>query len=290
MGTVPATAAATDVAREHSAEVARGERFQFGKNWRAFIKGVSEGAIEDAVASLRQMLGVNSLAGLSFLDIGSGSGLFSLAAHRLGARVTSFDYDTDSVGCTAELRRRFAGSPESWTVLQASVLDDAFMAGLGQFDVVYSWGVLHHTGQMWRAIWNAERCVAPSGRFFIAIYNDQGAWSARWTRIKKLYCSGPVGRLVVSWTFIPFWTLRSVIADLVWGRNPLASFRLSGADSRGMNIFRDYHDWLGGYPFEYATPEAIILPIQEKGYRLVNLKTARGTVGCVEYVFQRDER
>ncbi len=51
---------------------------------------------------------METLAGNSFLDVGSGSGLFSLAAMRLGAdRVHSFDYDPQSVGCTKELKRRF---------------------------------------------------------------------------------------------------------------------------------------------------------------------------------------
>jgi 2-polyprenyl-6-hydroxyphenyl methylase/3-demethylubiquinone-9 3-methyltransferase len=279
---------APSVATAHAEEVARGERFEFGKNWRAFIEGMSETSIDEAVASLRGMLGVQSLEGMTFLDIGSGSGLFSLAAHRLGATVTSFDYDTDSVGCTAELRKRYARTMERWTVQQGSVLDETFVRGLGQFDVVYSWGVLHHTGAMWPAIWNAERCVAPGGRFFIAIYNDQGAWSERWVRIKRWYCSGPVGKAVVSAAFIGYWVARDAAKDVVRLRSPLTRYLAYGRDSRGMNLIRDYHDWLGGYPFEYATPEAIILPIQARGYRLTNLKTARGTVGCVEYVFRKE--
>ncbi|MCU0634593.1 MAG: methyltransferase domain-containing protein [Gemmatimonadaceae bacterium] len=277
-----------DVSRAHAAEVEAGERFEFGKNWRAFLAEMDDASIRTAVESLRAMLGVTTLEGRSFLDIGSGSGLFSLAAHRLGATVTSFDYDPDSVGCTTELRRRYAADSDRWRVMQGSVLDAEFMAGLGQFDVVYSWGVLHHTGQMWPAIWNAEGRVAPGGLFFIAIYNDQGAWSARWVRIKRLYCSGPMGKALVSWSFIPFWIARDFAKDMVWGRNPLARYRQYGDGSRGMRVIRDYHDWLGGYPFEYATPEGIILPLQARGHALVNLKTARGTVGCVEYVFRKD--
>ncbi|MCU0649118.1 MAG: class I SAM-dependent methyltransferase [Gemmatimonadaceae bacterium] len=271
----------------HAAEVAAGERFEFGKNWRAFLAEMNDASIATAVESLKSMLGVSDLEGKTFLDIGSGSGLFSLAAHRLGARVTSFDYDTDSVGCTQELRRRFAATSDRWQVMQGSVLDDAFITSLGQYDVVYSWGVLHHTGAMWKAIWNAERCVRSEGQFFIALYNDQGAWSHRWARIKRFYCSGPVGKALVTGTFIPFWVAREFLADLVWGRNPVARYREYGSATRGMRVFRDYHDWLGGYPFEFATPEAVILPIQRKGYHLTNLKTAKGTVGCVEYVFRR---
>ena len=159
-----------NAATAHAAEVARGERFKFGENWRKFLESMSEERVQAAMVSLQKMLDRETLAGLRFLDIGSGSGLFSLAAHRLGARVTSFDYDSDSVGCTNELRRRYAADSENWAIRQGSVLDDDFMRSLGQFDIVYSWGVLHHTGAMWKAIDAALERVAPGGWLFIAIF------------------------------------------------------------------------------------------------------------------------
>lgn len=269
----------------HKAEVERGERFKFGENWRKFLDNMSEERADEAVRSLRNMLGRDNLTGVSFLDIGSGSGLFSLAAQRMGAVVTSFDYDTDSFECTAEIRRRYAANAHDWKVMQGSVLDKTFMQSLGQFDVVYSWGVLHHTGAMWNAINAAVERVAPGGQFFIAIYNDQGAWSRRWTKIKKFYCSGLFGRVVVSSAFIPFWVGRNFAADIVWMRNPLTRYTEYGK-GRGMSVVRDWFDWLGGYPFEAAKPEDIILPISKRGFQLTNLVTAGGSVGCVEYVFQ----
>jgi 2-polyprenyl-3-methyl-5-hydroxy-6-metoxy-1,4-benzoquinol methylase len=276
------------VAAAHANEVSAGERFQFGQNWKRFLESVDEVRVQEAVASLKQMLGVADLEGRTFLDIGSGSGLFSLAAYRLGANVTSFDYDTDSVGCTLEMRSRFAGSNSDlrWTIFQGSVLDETMLSTLGTFDVVYSWGVLHHTGQMWKAISNAKSLVASSGLFFIAIYNDQGAWSARWTRIKRFYCSGTFGRVIVSTAFISFWIARNFIADLVWLRNPFAHY-LNYGRNRGMTVYRDWHDWLGGYPFEVAKPEQIILLLAKEDFHLTNLVTAGGSVGCVEYVFRK---
>ena len=271
----------------HAAEVARGERFKFGENWRRFLESMSEDRANEAVLSLKKMLGRDSLKGLRFLDIGSGSGLFSLAAQRLGATVTSFDYDSDSFGCTSELRSRYAGNDPNWNVMQGSVLDKPFMQSLGTFDIVYSWGVLHHTGAMWNAIDAAVERVAPGGQFFIAIYNDQGAWSRRWTKIKKFYCSGPMGRVLVSSAFIPYWVARDFAADIVWMRNPTKRYT-EYAKSRGMTVVRDWFDWLGGYPFEAAKPEAIILPISKRGFRLTNLVTCGGSVGCVEYVFQHE--
>ena len=88
-------------------------------------------------------------------------------ARRLGATVTSFDYDPQSVACTRELRRRYFPDDAAWTVTEGSVLDRAFVDGLGTFDIVYSWGVLHHTGAMWDAIGLAAERVAPGGQFFI---------------------------------------------------------------------------------------------------------------------------
>ena len=83
------------------------ERFQFGENWTRFLSLVDEERIAQASARLAEMVG--DISGKSFLDAGSGSGIHSLAAVRLGAaRVVSFDYDPKSVACTAEMKRRFA--------------------------------------------------------------------------------------------------------------------------------------------------------------------------------------
>ena len=181
----------------HSIEVQSGERFRFGDNWRSFLSTLDDERIEFATDSLKQWLDTTSLEGKSFLDIGSGSGLFSLAARKLGASVTSFDFDPASVACTTELRSRYFPDDPHWTVLQGSVLDDAFVTSLARADITYSWGVLHHTGSLWRAIEIAQKTVAPSGLFFIAIYNDQGNTSKRWATIKRIYNKSTIGKIVI---------------------------------------------------------------------------------------------
>jgi 2-polyprenyl-6-hydroxyphenyl methylase/3-demethylubiquinone-9 3-methyltransferase len=271
---------------EHARALRRGERFPFGANWRRFLDVLDEDRIHQAERSIRELLGVNDLSGRRFLDVGCGSGLFSLAAHRLGARVRSFDFDPTSVACTAELRRRYAADDDEWTIEEGSVLDATYLAALGTHDVVYSWGVLHHTGAMWRALENVAGLVADDGSLAIAIYNDQGPWSNRWRFIKRTYCSGATGRRVVCTTCIPAFVLRGLVSDAIGGRNPFARY----ADyrrNRGMSAYHDWIDWLGGYPFEVAKPEAIFDYFRQRGFELLRLSTAGGTVGCNEFVFRR---
>ncbi|HJY29983.1 MAG TPA: methyltransferase domain-containing protein, partial [Pyrinomonadaceae bacterium] len=171
----------------HASEIALGKRFEFGENWSRFLEVLDDDRIRQAEDSLRKMLDTESLARQSFLDIGSGSGLFSLAARRLGASVYSVDFDPQSVACARELRRRYFPDDTSWKIEEGSALDADYLKSLGLFDVVYSWGVLHHTGDMWRALENAQLPVKHGGKLFIAIYNDTGTQTRRWKWIKKTY-------------------------------------------------------------------------------------------------------
>lgn len=271
----------------HAAEVAGGERFEFGENWSRFLSTLDEGRVARAVESLRQMLEVESLEGRSFLDIGSGSGLFSLAARRLGARVHSLDYDPRSVACTTELRRRYFDGDARWTIEEGSALDEEYIRSLGSFDVVYSWGVLHHTGQMWRALENAALPVAPGGRLFVAIYNDTGSQSERWKWIKKTYNRLP--RLLRS----PFALVvmapeetKAMLRALVHLRPSEYTSRWTRYDqNRGMSRWHDIVDWVGGHPYEVAKPEEIFDFYRARGFTLTKLKCGGVGLGCNEFVF-----
>ena len=167
-------------------EVAAGKRFEFGKNWRSFINSLTDERIEIAQDSVCRLLDVQTLEGKRFVDVGCGSGLFSLVARRLGATVHSFDFDKNSVASTQILKKKFFPDDDQWTIEQASALDASYLSSLGKFDVVYSWGVLHHTGAMWTALANVTQLMTDEAQLVISIYNDQGWKSKAWTGLKKV--------------------------------------------------------------------------------------------------------
>ncbi len=272
----------------HSREVADSQRFEFGRNWAKFLEVLNDSRIASGVNSLRAMLGVETLAGLKFLDAGSGSGMFSLSARKLGAEVFSFDYDPQSVACTRELKKRYFPEDPSWTVQEGSVLDPSYLLGLGTFDVVYSWGVLHHTGAMWTALGNVAPLVRTGGLLFVSIYNDQGNKSRRWLALKKFYnkCPKAMKLAISSGACVQLWWRRS-LKDLLRLR-PFESW-INESKPRGMSPWRDVVDWVGGYPFEVAKPEEIFNFYRDRGFTLLKMTTCGGALGCNEFVFRKSE-
>lgn len=253
-------------------------RFAFGDNWQSFLRRFTPERLEAARQSLLTTLGRDNLKGLSFLDAGSGSGLFSAAAHSLGARVVAFDYDPASVSATSSF-----GDPSQ--VLQGSLLDAEFMGQLGTFDVVYCWGVAHHTGDMWRALELLAPRVASGGSLCVAIYNDQGKPSQRWTWVKHTYHRAPALRpLLIAGSWVRLWAVK-VAADTLRG-DPLRRWRTNNHDIRGMDAKHDLLDWVGGYPFEVAKPEEIFEFFRQRGFSLERLSTTPG-IGCNEFVFRK---
>ena len=268
----------------HTEQLAKGNCFAFGANWERLVKLLISVRVSAASESLSSLLSQQTLHGLRFLDMGSGSGLFSLAAAQLGARVVSVDYDPLCVECTGTLRKQFGFREAEWTVLNGSALDTQFLAQLGSFDVVYSWGVLHHTGSMWQALENVAGLVADRGSLAISIYNDQGPASRRWKAVKRTYVSRPSLR--------PF--LASYALAVCWGKtfvrdslrlDPLATWRQDHAE-RGMSAWHDLIDWVGGHPFEVAKPEEIFDFYQARGFRLERLITSRD-VAATNFDFGR---
>ena len=222
-----------------------------------------------------------NLNGKIFLDIGSGSGLFSLAAYRLGAKVFSFDYDQDSVNCTKYLQEKYAKNDTRWSVEQGSVLDKYFLNKFSKVDILYSWGVLHHTGHMYQAFENVADMVNDGGSLFISIYNDQGKASRVWKKIKKCYTKSSffIKKVIVFLCTIRLWG-PTFAKDFIGKLNPFKTWKEYGKNNRGMSAWHDVVDWVGGYPFEVAKPEEVFNFFKSKGFELQLLKTCAGGLGC----------
>jgi SAM-dependent methyltransferase len=259
-------------------------RYEFGANWQKFVsESLTPERLQQARGHLLQRLQRADLAGLSFLDIGCGSGVHSLAALLSGARsIVSFDFDAAAVATTRQLWEQ-AGRPVHWTIQQGSILDRAFVQTLPLSDIVYAWGSLHHTGAMWDAIDQAVSRLTPDGVFYTALYASEmyvNPGTGVWKRIKQQYnASGPQRRRWLEWWCA--WRFH-VLPDLVRLRNPLQSLQRLRS-GRGMEFWTDIRDWLGGWPMEFAAvPDTLAYLRERHDCRIVNLATGEG---CAEYLF-----
>lgn len=250
------------------------KKFNFGQNWLNYIGKISTTHILNAENSLKEIIEEDDLNNIDFCDVGAGSGLLSLAAHRLGARVFSFDNDDNCIKSINILKNKYSLSLDNWEINQGSILDDKYVLSIGKYDLVYSWGVLHHTGNMYHAFNNVNLLVKKGGHLIIAIYNKQFLLSAYWTIIKKIYSSTILFRPILILFHLPL-----VLPSL------LKSFLFNSKIPRGMLIWNDYIDWLGGYPFETSSRDDVVKFYEKKGYSVKKIKSVGNSLGCNEYVF-----
>ena len=256
-----------------------GERigFSFGENWQRYLESFDDAKLAQAQESLTASFAGAEISGHTFLDLGCGSGIFSLAARRLGATVTSVDVDPASAACARGLR----GDDPGWTVVEQSVLEPT---GLPEADRVYSWGVLHHTGAMWEAVGKALGLVKPGGLACIALYNWPHAPSVQMWLKRTYNRSGRVVRGMLAIAYASAWLLLGTVKNR---RNPVRYVRSYGDSARGMSFWRDVVDWLGGLPCEF-TDVAEFRRRLPPGYELVHV-LERAPGACNEYLVRRVE-
>jgi 2-polyprenyl-6-hydroxyphenyl methylase/3-demethylubiquinone-9 3-methyltransferase len=251
--------------------------FTFGQNWKAYSRVLDEQRLDAAAASLQQLLGMRSVDGLTVADVGAGSGLFSLAMIRLGAaHVTAIDRDPECVAVIRDNADRFLEPTlaakldvRPGDVLEPRTLPDA------RFDVVYAWGSLHHTGAMWPAIEHAAALCGPGGLLVLAVYNQ--TWFSRgWLAVKRVYHRAPSPVQVAMAAAL---AMPRAAARAIRGRS-------AGRTDRGMSVWYDAVDWLGGLPYECARPEAVESFLAARGFALVRRWTTRRH-GCNQFTFRR---
>jgi len=261
------------------------DRFEFGKNWESFSPLIDDEAIHKAEDRMASLFNMRDLSGRTFLDIGCGSGLHSLVALRFGAKeIVAIDVDPDSVSTTrAVLERNWLGANQS--VRHVSVFD-LEKEGFTEFDIVYSWGVLHHTGDMNRAIDMAARRVKSGGLFAVALYGKT-RFCNLWKRIKRWYVNAtPEQQARAERIYVRLFGFYLLL------RGKRLSKHIAGyKHKRGMDFYHDVRDWIGGYPYESIAPRELARLLAPLGFELVrqNVRRRSGLFGSGndEYLFRK---
>jgi len=260
--------------------------FSFGENWAQYAEKIDERRIEEAEKSLIRLVGRESIQGRTFLDIGCGSGLFSLAALRLGCqRLLAVDLDPNSVQTTRKTLERYAPAGANWDCQRISVFD-LDPAKVGMFDIVYSWGVLHHTGAMYKAIEKASRMVKPEGMLTLALYGKT-PFCGLWRIEKRIYSRSP------KWVQRAIEKVYSAViaARLALKGESLKKRRETYFQQRGMDMYHDTRDWLGGYPYESISPQEAMTFMHKLGFEPIRSFVCPSIgllgAGCDEYSFTK---
>jgi 2-polyprenyl-3-methyl-5-hydroxy-6-metoxy-1,4-benzoquinol methylase len=263
------------------------KHFDFGKNWVSYAKkGLTPDRFAAAQNEMKLLMADIPLAGKSFLDIGFGQGLSLFAAQEAGAQVCGCDSNPlcgDALRVTASK----IGATPDFPVVIGSILSEQTCDSLRAlspaadrlFDIVLAWGVLHHTGNLAKAFAHAVSLTRKNGYLIVALYNRH--WSSpAWNIVKHCYCASPsiIQRLMVGIGAI----IIAAAKLLVTRQNPFKQ-------QRGMSFSHNVVDWIGGYPYEYASIDEVIAMGARQGCTCSKVVKAQVPTGCNEFIFIRTE-
>lgn len=267
--------------------VNREQHFAFGENWLNFSKKINEATIRSAEKEFNKLIWPDVIKGKRFLDIGCGSGLHSLIALIQGAgEVFAVDIDPVCVQTTRQvLSEQY--DKNNWRSEEISVFD-LTEEQFGTFDIVYSWGVLHHTGDMHQAISKSLNMVSPGGLCVLGLYSKT-LMCGFWKQVKKYYSKSNKSRQdIIRNIYITLYRISALIAKRKTFKEILGDYH----QNRGMDFFNDVHDWLGGYPYESIRPDELIKYVNTLGFeciREVIIPSGLGILGSGnnEFVLRR---
>jgi 2-polyprenyl-3-methyl-5-hydroxy-6-metoxy-1,4-benzoquinol methylase len=263
----------------------RAMQFDFGQNWIEFAKqALTPEKVEQARQDFSHLFSGINLNGATFLDIGFGQGLGLISAQKAGAYVFGSDINPkcrQALALSASVLNLSLDIPVViGSILDADVVSriSGLVAPRTGFSIVHSWGVLHHTGNMKKAIENASSLVDDNGYLVLAIYNKHWT-SPAWRFIKWVYCFSPAWlQAALNRLFFP---VIAFAKFCVTGRNPFVK-------NRGMDFYYDVIDWIGGYPYEYASGKELEALLAPMGFRCVKFEPAEVPTGCNEFVFVKN--
>ena len=271
------------------------QRFSFGSNWNEFI----DNSITNKSFDRKLKYCINHLSNTFsksidkkiFIDIGCGSGLFSLAAIKLNAsKVLSFDFDLNSVNTTNKLLSLKGVDKEKANSLQHDIRNEIILSNYLNAEqskkiqkFIYCAGVVHHTGNVYLSMDNVSKLANnKNDEIFISIYNKIPVLTFLWWLEKKIYINVGIWRRLALFIWLFAWSSYWILKL----QNPIKNIQRYGDNDRGMSFLTDAKDWLGGYPYEPLYKEDVIAFFKKRNFELINFNRG-GNWGLNDYLFKK---